>query len=102
MEKPKHHIFVCAGFRIGSEAQGGCGKKGAADKLLYIENELVDRGLSDVAVSSTGCMRVCDKSPVLIVYPENHWYGEIDTEEKIDEILDALEDGVAAEEHLIC
>ncbi len=102
MEKPKHHIFVCAGFRSSGEAQGGCAKKGALDYLPYIEGELADRGLTDAVVSSTGCLRGCTKSPVMVVYPENYWYGEVKSTEIIDEILDALEDGKAAEEYLIC
>jgi (2Fe-2S) ferredoxin len=31
----------------------------------------------------------------MVVYPEGHWYGGV-TEEKIDEVLDALADGEAA------
>ena len=57
--------------------------------------------MTDVAVSATGCLNICEKGPVVVVYPENFWYGEIDGEEKIDEILDALENGEACEEHLI-
>ncbi|MGD8777434.1 MAG: (2Fe-2S) ferredoxin domain-containing protein [Ignavibacteria bacterium] len=101
MEKPKKHIFVCAGFRVSGEAQGGCAKKGAVDNLQYLENEILDRGLDGVVVSSTGCLRACDKSPVMVIYPQNIWYGEINDEEKIDEILDALENDTVAEEYLI-
>lgn len=36
----------------------------------------------------------------MVIYPENSWYGEI-TESKIDEILDALEEGKAVEKYLI-
>ena len=102
MEKPKHHIFVCAGFRLTGEAQGGCAKKGAVDNLQYLENEILDRGLDGVVVSSTGCLRFCEKSPVMVIHPQNTWYGEVDSEDKIDAILDALEDGAVAEELTIC
>ena len=57
--------------------------------------------MGDVAVSATGCLNICEKGPVVVIYPENFWYGEIDGEEKIDEILDALENGEACEAHLI-
>jgi (2Fe-2S) ferredoxin len=39
---------------------------------------------------------MCTQGPVMIVYPEGHWYGEVN-EEKIDEILDALAQGQPAE-----
>jgi len=101
MEKPKHHIFVCASFRASGEQKGKCSKKGSANFLPYIENEILDRGMSDVMLSSTSCFKACDYGPVMIVYPENYWYGNVESEEVIDEILDALEKGKPAEEHLL-
>jgi (2Fe-2S) ferredoxin len=97
MNRPEHHIFVCASFRAGGEQQGVCGNKGATDLLGYIENEIIDRGL-DAMVTSTGCLNLCEKGPVLIVYPAGDWYGEVD-EAKADAILDALEEGEPATEH---
>jgi len=88
MTKPTHHIFVCGSFRP-TGAQGVCHKKEAAD-----------RGLDGVMVSSTGCMKLCDHAPVLIVYPEGSWYRGV-TEAVADDILDAIENGTVAEEHLL-
>jgi (2Fe-2S) ferredoxin len=101
MEKPNHHILVCCSFRASGEPQGICYKKGSIDFLAYIENELIDRGLENVQVSSTGCLKVCDRGPAMVIYPENLWYGGVETEEDIDAILDALEDGEVAEDYLI-
>ena len=78
-----------------------CHKKESLNLLQYLVTELSDRGLSDVVVSSTGCLKVCDRGPALVQYPENYWYGKVENEEAIDEILDALEDGRAAEHYLI-
>ena len=100
MDKPKHHIFVCASFRAGGDSKGTCNKKGSLNFLPYIENEILDRGLN-AAITSTGCMKACDFGPVMVIYPEGHWYGNIVSEEIIDEILDALENGKAAEDYLI-
>jgi len=100
MEKPKLLICVCASFRAGGEPQGVCHKKGSADFLGYIENEIIERGL-DAQVTSTGCMKACDHGPVMLVYPEGHWYGPVEDEETIDSILDAIEDGDVATDYLI-
>ena len=90
MAKPTYHIFLCSSYRTAGERQGVCFRKG--DGLLqYIEEEVIDRGL-DALVTSTGCVKMCEKGPVMIVYPQGWWYGEVD-EEKIDEILDGIEDG---------
>ena len=98
MDKPELHILVCASFR-GAEAKGVCHQKGALELLPYIESEIVDRGL-DALVSSTSCLKACDHGPVMVVYPQGDWYGSVD-EEIIDEILDALEEGGQATDHLI-
>ena len=73
MEKPDHHIFVCMSFR-GLEPKGKCIKKNAPDLLGYLESELADRGLENVMVSSTGCLKLCEKGPMVVVYPEGYWY----------------------------
>jgi (2Fe-2S) ferredoxin len=100
MKKPTYHILVCNSFRVAGDAQGACNKKGAAGLLQYITEEATDRGL-DVAVSTTGCLNVCSEGPVIVIHPNNLWYGKVETEEAIDDILDALEDGQACEKYLI-
>lgn len=99
MKKPEYHILVCNSYRVAGDAKGFCNKEGAADLIQYIMEECADRGL-DVAVSSTACLNVCSQGPVMVIHPNNLWYGGIN-EEKIDEILDALEEGEAVAEYLI-
>jgi (2Fe-2S) ferredoxin len=89
MKKPQYHFFLCNSFRMNGEAQGSCNRKGASDLLQYLQNEITDRGL-DAIVSTTSCLNVCEKGPILVIYPKEWWYFEL-TEEKVDAILDALE-----------
>ena len=95
MEKPQHHILVCASFRVAGEAKGACHRKEAVSLLQYLETEIIDRNL-DARVSSTWCLKQCEHGPVMVIYPEGHWYGEVN-EEKIDEVLDAIGEGGVAE-----
>jgi (2Fe-2S) ferredoxin len=81
------------------EPQGVCNKKGAPGLLQYLEEEVSDRGL-DAMVSATGCLKVCDRGPAMVIYPQGWWYGDLD-EEAVDEILDALEEGNAVESKLL-
>ena len=99
MQKPEHHFFVCASFRASGEPQGICNSKGSCDLLGYLENEIIDRGL-DAMVTSTGCLKLCDKGPVMIDYPSGRWYGGVD-QKKIDAILDAIEDGADTKDYEI-
>jgi (2Fe-2S) ferredoxin len=101
MDAIKHHILVCCSFRTNGTPQGICSKKGAPDLLGYIEGQLVDRGLDGVQVSSTGCLKVCDRGPAMAIYPQNVWYGNVKTEDDVDAILDALENDEIAEAYRI-
>jgi (2Fe-2S) ferredoxin len=100
MMKPAHHILVCASFRVKGESKGMCFKKDSVSLLPYLETELDNRGMQDVMVSSTGCLNRCENGPLMVVYPEGSWYGEMN-EEKIDEVLDALQEGKEATDLLL-
>lgn len=100
MEKPKHHIFLCSSSRVVGDPKGVCNRKDASQLIQYLQTELDDRGMTDVMVTNTGCLKLCERGPIMIVYPEGYWYAEVD-EAAIDSILDALEDGKPSEEHLI-
>ena len=102
MEKPNKHILVCCSFRASGEPQGVCYKKGSGDWLGYLESEILDRGMDGVMVSATGCLKVCDRGPAMVVYPDNTWYGGMSGEDDLDTILDAMEEGDVAEDFLIC
>jgi (2Fe-2S) ferredoxin len=91
MSKPQYHFLVCNSFRLSGEPQGACNKKDAVDLLQHLEEEIIDRSI-DAQVSSTGCLKVCDRGPVMVVYRAGWWFGEM-IEEKIDEVLDALDAG---------
>ena len=99
MQRPDHHILVCASFR-GLEAKGKCIKKDSMQLINYLEEQVVDRGINAV-VSSTGCLKLCEEGPILVIYPEAYWYRNVSGEDVVDEILDALEEGKSAEQHLL-
>lgn len=99
MTKPTHHIFVCGSFRP-TGAQGVCHKKQSSALLQYFEQEASDRGLDGVMVSSTGCMKICEQGPVVIIYPQNVWYKQVN-EQAADAILDAIENDTVAQEHVL-
>jgi (2Fe-2S) ferredoxin len=101
MEKPSKHILVCASFRAGGEPQGVCHKKGSIQLLPYLESELSDRDMEGVTVSVTGCLKACDRGPVMVIHPDNTWYGKIESEQDVDQILDALEAGTVAEAYVL-
>ncbi|WP_029896452.1 (2Fe-2S) ferredoxin domain-containing protein [Desulfohalovibrio reitneri] len=98
--KPTYHILLCNSFRAKGEPKGVCHKKDAVDLAQYIETEILDRGI-DALLTTTGCMKQCDDGPVMVVQPNNWWYKTVDSEETVDEILDALEDNEPCEDRLL-
>jgi (2Fe-2S) ferredoxin len=50
--------------------------------------ELDDRDLSGkVMVTNTGCFGICEKGPIVVVYPEGTWYGNV-TEDDVEKIIE--------------
>ena len=50
--------------------------------------ELEERGLSgEVMVSNTGCFGLCEQGPVVVVYPDNVWYGSV-TPDDVEAIME--------------
>lgn len=93
MNKPKHHIFVCSSSRINGQQKGFCISKNAAGIVGGFLEEITDRELdSEIMVTNTGCLSMCSQGPIVVVYPENVWYGGV-TDDDVVEILDAVENG---------
>ena len=99
MALAERQILVCQSFRMTGEKKGICHKE-TDGFLQYLEEEVLDRGL-DCLISATTCLKQCEKGPIMVIQPENWWFKEVNSEEVIDAILDGLEDGEPAAEHLI-
>jgi len=76
LQKPKYHIFVCTSSRVSGQQKGFCHTKASVDIVNNFLEEIRDRELGgEVIVSNTGCFALCEKGPIVIVYPDNVWYG---------------------------
>ena len=100
MKKPDRVILVCCSFRQGNDSQGKCFKKGASDLLPLLEEGLNDRKIDNVLISTTGCLNVCDDGPVMAIYPDGYWYGQLN-EERLEKVLDALAENQPVPEYLL-
>jgi len=68
----RHHVLVCRGPR--------CSARGAAAASTALDATLRERGLGDddVLVAQTGCLFPCNHGPVMVVHPDDTWYGGMD------------------------
>lgn len=60
--------------------------------MAKFNEEVQERELDgEVLVSNTGCFGICEKGPIVIVYPDNVWYGAVspgDVEAIMDEHIE--------------
>lgn len=94
MRKPKFHIFVCTSSRPTGQQKGMCHSKEGVDILMKFIEEIEDRELDgEVLVSNTGCFGICEKGPIVVVYPDNIWYKTVTVDDVEDIIEQHIEGG---------
>ncbi len=78
MIKPKYHVFVCSSSKVNGTQKGFCHSKESVNLIQAFMEEIDERDLSsEVMVTNTGCFGICEKGPVVVVYPEGTWYGNV-------------------------
>jgi (2Fe-2S) ferredoxin len=89
LKPPAHayHAFVCEGPR--------CATLGSHELFVHLRERLTARGLSasgndagqGVLAVRTSCLYPCNLGPLMVVYPDECWYGAL-SETAIDQIVD--------------
>ena len=94
MQKPKYHVFVCTSSRVNGQCKGFCASKDSVDIVNAFMQEIQDRDLQDdVMVTNTGCFGICSKGPIVVVYPENIWYGSVNVDDVTEIVESHFEEG---------
>jgi len=93
MEKYNKHVFVC----IGSACTPG-----EESSAIYkrLKEQLAEKAPDTIRRSKSQCLGVCEKGPLLVVYPEGIWYSHVD-QALLDRIVDEhLIGGKPVKEHI--
>jgi (2Fe-2S) ferredoxin len=98
MLKPKYHIFVCTSSRPNGQQKGFCYSKDGVEIVSRFMEEIDERELMDeVMITNTGCFGICNKGPIVLIYPEGTWYGNVSPDD-VGEIVEShLENGQIVE-----
>ncbi len=78
--KYERHVLVCGGT--------GCTSSGSPKLIAKLEEEFAAKGLTEkVQIVKTGCFGLCERGPILIVYPEGSFYSRVELDE-VSRIVD--------------
>lgn len=96
MVASKYHVLICSGGKLVGDKLGTCHTRDAGKLVRKLMEELEERDLgSEIIVNTTSCYGICDKGPIMVVYPDGVWYGNL-TPEKLETIVEEhLENGKA-------
>ena len=77
--KYKKHIFICTNDRGDDHLRkscGNCGGLAVRKEFVRLINESDLKG--KVRANKSGCLDVCEKGPAVVIYPQGHWYLEVE------------------------
>ena len=91
--KYERHVLVCGGT--------GCTSSGSPKIIEKLTEELAANGLTDkVQIVKTGCFGLCERGPIMIVYPEGSFYSRVNVDEIPRIVKEHLVDGNPVKEFL--
>jgi (2Fe-2S) ferredoxin len=90
--KPDKFVFVCINQRDPSHPRPSCIANGSGDVFNALREEQGRRVLTGTKIVAGGCLEACMVGPVMVVYPDDVWYGGV-TEADVPAIMDHLEGG---------
>lgn len=80
MAKFTHHLFVCCNQRADGHPRGCCDPDGSEELRSLFKQELKERGLNArVRANKAGCLDQCELGPTIVIYPQEIWYGGVQT-----------------------
>jgi (2Fe-2S) ferredoxin len=87
----EHHVFVCMNARPAGAPRRSCTAEGHSEVHTRLQQLTKEAGLAGkVRINKSGCLDQCEHGPVVVVYPEAVWYGNVtpaDAEEIVREHL---------------
>ncbi|HHY64076.1 MAG TPA: NADH-quinone oxidoreductase subunit NuoF [Clostridiaceae bacterium] len=75
----RSHVLICNGT--------GCTASKAPEIMARLEKELAAKGIEkEVKIVKTGCFGLCEKGPIMVIYPEGATYCHV-TPDDVEEIV---------------
>jgi (2Fe-2S) ferredoxin len=82
------HIFVCTNQRVAG-ARPSCGDQHGISLIQEFKKQLNDKKLPiAIRAQKCGCLDICEKGPMVAVYPDAVFYGGVQVHD-IQEIIES-------------
>jgi (2Fe-2S) ferredoxin len=74
----ERHVFVCCNTRPADAPRRSCNRDGKGSLHTELQQRMRAAGLGDqVRINKSGCLDQCEHGPMVVVYPEAVWYGNV-------------------------
>ena len=78
----ERHVFVCHNTRHEGAPRPSCTSNGTSDLHARLQQLAKAAGLGGkVRINKSGCLDQCEHGPMVVVYPEAVWYGNVRPED---------------------
>ncbi|WP_420237438.1 (2Fe-2S) ferredoxin domain-containing protein [Telmatobacter bradus] len=78
----ERHVFVCHNSRPEGAPRCSCSSDATLELHARLQKLTKDAGLAGkVRINKSGCLDQCEHGPVMVVYPEAVWYGNVTPED---------------------
>lgn len=88
------HIFVCTNQRGPDAPKPSCGPRGGQDFRDWAKDRAKALGIKGIRINQSGCLGLCARGPVMVVYPDGVWYAPRSLEDMERILSEHLRDGV--------
>ena len=74
----ERHVFVCHNNRPAGAPRTSCTADGKSDLHTQLQQLSKEAGLAGkVRINKSGCLDQCEHGPMVVVYPDAVWYGNV-------------------------
>ncbi len=82
MPRFERHVFVCHNVRPEGALRPSCSRDGKSALHTRMQQLAQLAGLTGrVRINKSGCLDQCEHGPMVVVYPEAVWYGNVRPED---------------------
>ena len=90
----ERHVFVCHNVRPEGAPRPSCTRDGKSDLHAELQALAKAAGLGGrVRINKSGCLDQCEHGPMVVVYPDVVWYGNVRPEDAAEIVAEHLVGG---------